>query len=747
MNLFIVRKTLSYVLDSSVKSQLIYNLQMKKYFIILLNIGLFFHISISKAQVCEVTDYLYLNDVTTSGGFVHKMKLNADKTATEIFSSGSNPWFPPGGVLDTPHGLGQDLNGNLYIGQTGSGPIAKIKCDGRVINPTFINDGGFNILSKDGYLYINSNDTRRINRYSLCDGSEQGYIILNGDFSYGDAILKDWGLDISSNGTFYVSAGFNFTDRDKNTYLYRFNPSNADFINHTAYTANKSTGFGGTLKSGTGTNGISSRNEVWGITHDPAGNIYVVVRDWEDPSDTETWILKFDSNFNLIDSMVELTSSDTGGFEGARGIVYYAPWDRLLIAGGPDGDCIAKVRPSDMVYVGALAANEPGQTPKTLRIASEACPVSASLAIDTTLCNVQVGDKIFLQNIIGKCNAPICGGTWTANSGNAGITFQECDLSFTVTNVAIGCGKFTLTNVGGTCGNFTIEVKVNFANVNAPIIAGNQTVCTDSEIPAAFTTTTSATGSNTIKYQWQKSTTSCTIGFSNISGAISSTYAPPKLSQTTYYRVVTTVDGGCTIPYGSCTDTSNCVTVSTKDCCNKPNAGTDITICLPKTSVDLINAPNGYEWRTTSINPITVLINSESGTITGLGQIGNYQFALQKIGDATCSDEILVNVNNDTPPIILCNNGIDSYKIVAQTNLTNVIWYNMAGTQVGTGPELIVKSTMPGLEDGTAAYYYSGQSLNSNDAACDLELCCPVKISLKNCCPSPNCVEIITIKN
>ncbi len=614
----------------------------------LLFIFLFFSTLIANSQTCKVTDYLYLNDVTKNNsgdgvGFVHKMRLNANISATEIYSSGTNPWFPSGGVLKTPHGLGQDLNGNLYIGQTGEGPIAKIKCDGTLVNGNFINDGGFNIISKDGFLFVNSNDGQRINRYALCDGSAQGYITLGGDYTYGTATLKDWGLDIAADGTFYASAGFNFTDRDKNTFLYRFKPTNADFTNHTTYTANKSTGVGGTLKSGTGTNGISDRNEVWGITHDLDGNMYLVVRDWADPSDTETWILKFDSNFNLVGSMVEETSSPTGGIEGARGIVYYAPWDRLLIAGGPDGDCIAKVRPSDMTYVGALAENEPNQTPKTLRIASEACPLSASLTVDTTLCNVEAGDKVFLQNIIGKCNAPICGGTWTANSGNAGITFNECDLSFTVTNVAIGCGKFVLQNVGGTCGDFTITVNVDFANVTAPVIAGDQTVCADSENPAAFTITTPAAGSNTIKYQWQKSTVSCTDGFGDIAGANTDSYDPDAVSQTTYYRVITTVDGSCTTPHGSCTDTSNCVTVTTKVCvptCTPPSpSGQGTTICAGTTSTISAtgcDATYALKWYSDAAltTEITTGVSGNNLTTSALTATTDYYAACVK--DATC---------------------------------------------------------------------------------------------------------------
>ena len=118
------------------------------------------------AQTCTVTDYIYLNDPQdyNTQGFVHKFRIGTGGNLTEIANkNGTTPWFPQGGGLGSPHGLGQDLNGNLYIGaNTGNGPIAKIKCDGTLSNLSFINDAGFNIVSKDGYLYVNSTTGNRI---------------------------------------------------------------------------------------------------------------------------------------------------------------------------------------------------------------------------------------------------------------------------------------------------------------------------------------------------------------------------------------------------------------------------------------------------------------------------------------------------------------------------------------------------------------------------------------------------------
>ncbi|MBB3839366.1 putative repeat protein (TIGR01451 family) [Runella defluvii] len=516
------------------------------------------------AQTCKVTDFIYLNDPQDyqTQGFVHKLKIGTGGTLTEVPNGlGNMPWFPQGGGLGSPHGLGQDLNGNLYIGaNSDTGPIAKITCEGTLVNLNFINDAGFNIVSKDGYLFVNSSSDNRIRRYALCDGSAQGYVTLNG------STQLDWGLFISPNGTFYATTGLDpaFASATGTKAIYRFTPTDADFVNHTSYSPLVSAN---DVPPGVAAANLPIQSAwLWGITADDAGNMYVIAEDpWFNHQGTTwtgfTWILKYDPNGNLVAwTKDEQTTTPVSGFKGGRGILYYPAKDVLYIAAGQYGDCVAMIKPSDLSYMGAAAGNVPNQNPKTLRIASEACPVNASTKVDTTLCNVKVGDRIFLSQIVGACNAPICGGTWTAAQANVGMTFNQCDLSFTVTGLN-GCGKFTLTNVGGTCGDFTIEVNVDFANITASVITGNQTVCAGTD-PVAFSESTPATGSGTVSYQWQKSTTSCTTGFTDIAGATNSTYDPPVVSQTTYYRVVTSVVGGCSFPQKKCSDTSNCVTVT-----------------------------------------------------------------------------------------------------------------------------------------------------------------------------------------
>ncbi|NBB22423.1 hypothetical protein GVN20_23925, partial [Runella sp. CRIBMP] len=475
---------------------------------------------------------------------------------------------------------------------------------------------------------------------------------------------------------------------------------------------------------------------LWGITADDAGNMYVVAEDpWFNHQDTDftgyTWILKYDPAGNLIASTSQKqTTTPKTGFKGGRGIVYYAPLNILYIAAGPDGDCIAKINPSDLSYAGAAAANIPGQNPKTIRIATEACPVLASTSVDTTLCNVKVGDRLFLSQLIGKCNAPICGGTWAADPSNAGMTFNPCDLSFTVTGLT-GCGKFTLTNVGGTCGDFTIEARISFVDIKAPVIAGTQTVCSNID-PAAFTVATPAASSGTLSYQWQKSTTSCTTGFSNILGANNDTYDPPKTTQTTYYRVVASSMGGCNPPPKTCSDTSNCVTVTVLPL---PVAGDDQTpTCVGNIAITTATlaatAVSGGAWTQAPGNPpgatITTVSSATSG-VTGL-MPGVYQFIWAT--SASCSDTVKITIPNCacTKPLAKVNNQSlcegDTPKAFTATPSTGVTyaWYGPLNDTTSTlGSAISGQTAATYTPNGTFAVgkiYYAVVVTDAADATC-----------------------------
>jgi len=92
----------------------------------------------------------------------------------------------------------------------------------------------------------------------------------------------------------------------------------------------------------------------------------------------------------------------------------------------------------------------------------------------------------------------------------------------------------TGTDANGCTATATVTITVN--SVSAGSVGPDQTLCFGGD-PAAFTGT-AATGSGTITYQWQISTTGPTTGFTDIPGATSATYDPPVIAQDTWYRRV-----------------------------------------------------------------------------------------------------------------------------------------------------------------------------------------------------------------
>lgn len=180
--------------------------------------------------------------------------------------------------------------------------------------------------------------------------------------------------------------------------------------------------------------------------------------------------------------------------------------------------------------------------------------------------------------------------------------------------------------------------------------------------------------------------------------------------------------------------------------CTKPNAGIDISICLPKTTVNLLDANINEAWILDPSNTNTASIGSTNGEVIGLGFTGTYQFILQNTSDAMCADTVKVTVEQAANSILICGDGNknNSYTLTAPTSLIGVIWYNMAGDMVGSGYSLIVTPATKGLEDNVEAFYYkAGSSTITN---CNTEQCCPQTIVVQACCPVPNCLSVTAIK-
>lgn len=360
----------------------------------------------------------------------------------------------------------------------------------------------------------------------------------------------------------------------------------------------------------------------------------------------------------------------------------------------------------------------------------------------------------------GSLSSPSCTASITVTSCNTAPTCNAVSIS-TCQGVAV-TGSFSGNDPNGDALTYSIVTAPNASTQGSVSINGSQ---------FTFTPIATATGSISFTYKVTDSQ-----GISSSNCTVSITINPKPLvtdysTCETSYQLPTT--GGITWSVGAgntatvsssglitgmnfdgtynfianlggCT---TAITVTKNSCgCVKPDAGIDVSMCLPKTTTNLVDAPTGYQWIVSPSNPISTNINTSTGLVSGMTVTGTYQYILQKIGDVTCFDIVQVKVMPENPPIILCNDGTSSYKMVAPTYLSNVIWYNMAGQQVGVGASLLITSNTLGLADGTEYYYYKGDFGTPNVCECDVVLCCPVKITTRYCCPTPNCIDITIIK-
>ncbi|MBL7924227.1 MAG: HYR domain-containing protein, partial [Bacteroidia bacterium] len=120
---------------------------------------------------------------------------------------------------------------------------------------------------------------------------------------------------------------------------------------------------------------------------------------------------------------------------------------------------------------------------------------------------------------------------------NSGIT------DITITNLSSGSGSATCSNAISAFNTAVISVSA----VSAGSISGAQTTCTGGD-PATINNNILGTGSGTITYYWESSTSGPAAGFSLIPGANAESYDPPGgLSVTTWFRRVAVSTDGSTV--------------------------------------------------------------------------------------------------------------------------------------------------------------------------------------------------------
>ncbi|MES2374116.1 MAG: gliding motility-associated C-terminal domain-containing protein, partial [Bacteroidota bacterium] len=222
--------------------------------------------------------------------------------------------------------------------------------------------------------------------------------------------------------------------------------------------------------------------------------------------------------------------------------------------------------------------------------------------------------------------------TLTASGADTYAWSSSAGLSSTTTAIVIAnpvsSTTYTVTGTTGTCTN-TANIVVTV--IDPGTIAANQVNC-GAFTPATITSATAASGTETITYQWQSSTTSSTTGFSNIISATTASYAPAAaITATTYYRRVATGSGQ--------SYNSNVVTATVTA---KPVVSilpTSITIQKGFTSTLTASGASTYAW-----SPSTGLSSATTATVIA-GPISSTTYTVTgTTGSCTNTANIVVTV-------------------------------------------------------------------------------------------------------
>lgn len=511
------------------------------------------------AQYCECKEYIYLNEPTTNGA-IHKYEVNADGSLTEI----GNPWFDNAvaneGVV-SPHGLGVDINGFLYIGESFNDgfEVRKFSCDGEIFPESefaVTTTGQYNISSIGNNIYLNArgNNVADIQAFDICDGDLVHSVSFceTADF---DA-AADWGFYIDPNtGIFYATVGFFGSDN----YFWTFTLDDFDNDPNTCVAA---TDLGPEFPANA---------DVRGVTTDNDGNIYIAVQeDFSLPGDP-AYIIKFGPapDYTFLGRSSFDTSEDGTGFRRLIGLIYSESSDRIYASTESAVDDCVSIFSTDLDYLGvAVPSPGTGDSGKGIAILKECCPTGDDQVVSMVVCTNGTRDSIFINDIF-PCESILCEAQWVGADAASNGILTTCDLTIN-TDAAPGCYSFVRSSDGSgakQCGAFTQTLNVEIIELPDVTLLGDQTIdCGD--MAADLTANTAGT-----VIRWESNAVTCQAmnSWTPIPGTDGlTTYNPGRLNQTTHYRAVisgSSAGNGADCLGGTCELASECITVTVAGPC------------------------------------------------------------------------------------------------------------------------------------------------------------------------------------
>ncbi len=263
------------------------------------------------------------------------------------------------------------------------------------------------------------------------------------------------------------------------------------------------------------------------------------------------------ASWYLLDDQIttDVNNAVTNTFAIAQSDVYDAATTTFKIRPVPFLIPIIPTSCSNITNAGAIGASQ-----------NICAPYDPTLITSTTL---PTGGTGTIEYLWQSSNTSASATDFTTIAAATSSTFDPTTINFSTWYKRgarrTGCSAYLFT---------TALAKTSTNVTNAGVVAANQAVCGTNNItndPAAFTSTSSATGGAGITYKWQKATAAATGPFTDIAPAVTTTtYNPSAITQNTWYRRVAKNNACTTTTYVP----SNTIAVSYSAACST----TDISV-------------------------------------------------------------------------------------------------------------------------------------------------------------------------
>ncbi|MEM9836270.1 MAG: hypothetical protein AAF828_07195 [Bacteroidota bacterium] len=423
---------------------------------------------------CACTEYIYLNE--PGAGSIHKLEVVPGQVGLSELQNEGNYWYPGTATseLPSPHGIVTDLNGFLYVGETGSDGslIRRLDCDA-TISPTTEFTLGPNTGIKQNYFTIGNL------LYSNSGGGPTVWDLCEQDVAYQGCLqdaagnpmppgANNWGLSYNeTTNTIYASSRLLQTENDgsgatvfrastipveRRSLIWTFTPEEyeAAAMGGTCIAPLLTEGNTATLTAGD----MFTPNDdgsLLGIAGDNSGDFYVLKGRLENDNGTSgAKILKYSAAGAFIrESPADMTAND-GGYHAAIGLIISERNNKVYLStlsSAPLDDCVSRFDATTLAYEGTAFPNPPsgGQGAKGISIITECCPGVASQMINLTACGTEVvGQDIFLADLYNCGEGVICEGTWSVRTPAGNQVYDSCDDSITILP-GTGCGTYVFS--------------------------------------------------------------------------------------------------------------------------------------------------------------------------------------------------------------------------------------------------------------------------------------------------------------